>query len=355
MSDLGITKRYPVPYSTTKHSFGFKVGKIACAVEFPILKEGITGLINDYGLLYYGTMPKEYFLYQHFLSKKHAFIRQLNNAPDEATKEFVSDMSFWLELCRAATKSKWRWPALMNRYPNGSIQMRTGSSRGLATILTTSEPWKHLPILFYEKPGFKPDQVLENYIEVTTDDQLHNILDCENDPDSWDPEVHMALNFNKINNVIWPTLENINGGAGDFEFGLRQSTVCYENFSSWRKKYSGKQTLHVYTDWPKLIQDTCQIWNVVHAGPSRPIIDDLKDFGGRVGRLENICRIIHNDTNYTKDFTLYVVNPRRVDVGDLLPWLDLEHTTYIEQNWDFLLYRKDRDYKNTFINCSFVE
>ena len=354
-------KRYPIPYSASKYGFGVKAGKIACLIEFPILKKGIMGLINDYGCLYYGTMPKNYFLYQHFLQKKHTFIRELNNilvhySDTHSDLIFKKDMAFWLELCREIKKTKWRWPALMNRCPDGSIEIRAGSSRGLATILTTPEPWKHLPVLFYEKSSFNSNEVLENYTKIETDDDLHSVLGCINDPDAWDPEVQLILNFNKFSNIIWPTLDAINGGAPDTnEFGLRRSTIYFDNFLAWKQRYPDKQTLHVYTDWPELISNINQVWNIIHAGPSRPIIDDMNGFGGRVGRLENICTIMHNDPEYTKDFTLYVVKPIKIEIGDLLVWMELDYTTYIEKDWNFLLYRKDRNYKNTFVNCSFVE
>jgi hypothetical protein len=64
---------------------------------------------------------------------------------------------------------------------------------------------------------------------------------------------------------------------------------------------------------------------------------------------------MHNNPEYTKDFTLYVVKPIKIDTSNLLPWMDLDYTTYTEKDWDFLLYRKDKDYKNTFISCGFIE
>lgn len=380
MSDLENIKRYPVPYAGSKYGFGFqthygfgvKSGKIACLIEFPILKKGIMGLINDYGCLYYGTMPKNRFLNQHFKGKKYNFIQDLSNILIHYSDINVKlelkkkDMAFYLELCRElTTKTKWRWPALMNRCPDGSIIMSAGSSRGLATLLTTKhEPWKQLPVLFYERPNFNTNEVLENYIKIETDDDLHSVLGCSNDTDAWNPdsapEVQLVLNFdglrNRFSGIVWPTLDAANGGMHNtIEFGLGQSTIYLDNFLAWKQRYPDKQTLHVYTDWPELVIDTNQIWNIIHAGTSRPIIDDMNGFGGRVGRLENICRIMHNNPEYTKDFTLYVVKPIKIDTSNFLPWMDLDHTTYIEKDWDFLLYRKDRDYKNTFISCGFIE
>ena len=87
---------------------------------------------------------------------------------------------------------------------------------------------------------------------------------------------------------------------------------------------------------------------------SQHIIDEIQGFGGRTGRLERFATEEHKNPKETVDYVLYVVNPRPIELGDLLIWMDMEHNVYIESEWKFLLYRKADTYKNTFVDASYI-
>jgi hypothetical protein len=50
---------------------------------------------------------------------------------------------------------------------------------------------------------------------------------------------------------------------------------------------------------------------------------------------------------------LYVTDPRTIDVSDLLCWVDLTHSAYINRYEQFALLRSDTDYINTLIDISY--
>ena len=87
---------------------------------------------------------------------------------------------------------------------------------------------------------------------------------------------------------------------------------------------------------------------------SQHIIDEIQGFGGRQGRLERFANEEHRNPKETVDHVLYVVDPRPIELGELLVWMDMEHNTYIESTWKFLLYRKADCYKNTFVDVSYI-
>ena len=115
-----------------------------------------------------------------------------------------------------------------------------------------------------------------------------------------------------------------------------------------------KPKIKIYTNWPKQIRNYRGIWDIVEIVPSQVVIDDIQGFGGRVGRLESWATDEYNNPRETVDHVLYVIDPRPIELGDLLMWMDTEHSTYIESSWKFLLYRKSEVYKNTYIDTSYV-
>jgi hypothetical protein len=212
--------------------------------------------------------------------------------------------------------------------------------------------------LFYDKDGFDVAEVLKDYIIINSIDKLHDIFHSGSDVNSV-PVVNLTVSYGKIENVFWPVLDNIAGCPDDIrkaidlldknEFGLERSTRFIDNYRAWRAKYPSRPTLHIYTDWPKSIYDENLVWNIVHAGTSRPVIELIQGFGNRPAVLEKPCRQLHEDDSYNIGHTLYVIDDRKLDVGYFLPWMDLEHTTFVDENWKFIMYRKDQEFLSTFV------
>ena len=334
--------------------------RLAFTIQTPEIKIGIDHMINQYGTLYYGILLPRMFKGvgdSPIYTTKDKFLFELLNIENQISVD-SNFGSFTLELCREFLKTQWKWPALLNRMPDGSTVLKTGSKRALVSMLTTTDPWNHLPVLFYDKDGFSVDEVLTDYIVVDSVDKLHNILQSGGDV-NLGPAVNLTMTYEKIDNVFWPMLERIATCSDDFrkpidlwdkkEFGLQRSDRHINNYRAWRKLYPSRPTLHIYTDWPESILDANSAWDIVHAGPSRPIIELIHGFGNRPALLEKPCLDLHSDDSYVIGHTLYVIDERKLDVGHFLPWMDLDHTTFVDENWKFIMYRKDQVYKNTFV------
>lgn len=349
-------------YNETRFSISVTHKQLAFTIQIPDIKIGIDNMINQYGTLYYGNLLPKMFKGDSnspFYTTRDGWIRKLSNIENYVSDEkTVDQITFLLELCREFLNAQWKWPALLNRMPDGSIVFKTGGSRAAASMLTTSDPWNHLPVLFYDKDGFSVEGIFKDHIIVDSLDKLHNIFHSGNDENP-DPIVNLTMSYTNVENVFWPMLDNIAGCTNDGfetidlrdnqEFGLKRSNRFIDNYRAWRAKYSSRPTLHIYTDWPECISDVNSVWNIVHAGPSTPTIELIQGFGNRPGILEKPCIALHSDPLYTVDHTLYVIDDKKLDVGYFLPWMDLEHTTFIDEHWKFIMYRKDHAYLNTFV------
>jgi hypothetical protein len=118
---------------------------------------------------------------------------------------------------------------------------------------------------------------------------------------------------------------------------------------SWSSKYAGRRpNLGIYTRWPQSISDSQNLWTKTFLGtvPSSLILaqdDALKRYVAR-----------SHDKNIDVDFDhyLYIENDICIDVSDFRPWLDLEHTTYIDANDMFVLYRRDKVWKDQIVDLA---
>jgi hypothetical protein len=123
---------------------------------------------------------------------------------------------------------------------------------------------------------------------------------------------------------------------------------------AWRDQYPTKPKIKIYTNWPKQIHNHFDAWDILKIESSQHIIDEIQGFGGRKGRLERWATEEHARPAEAVDHVLYVIDPRPIELGDLLVWMDAEHNTYIESTWKFLLYRKADIYKTTYIDTSYI-
>jgi len=118
---------------------------------------------------------------------------------------------------------------------------------------------------------------------------------------------------------------------------------------SWSSKYAGKNpTLGIYTQWPQSISDSQNLWAKTFLGSVPSSVISTQD-----SALKRYVARSH-DKNIDRDFDhyLYVDNDVSIDISDFKPWLDLEHTTYFDANDNFVLYRRDKVWKDKVIDIA---
>jgi hypothetical protein len=307
-------------------------------VTAPKLNQTIVPFINMFGRLWYGQLTPELFV-KKFNSTKKDLLFALTNLDQSQThnRNNFLNLSFQLDLLHATRNVKqWNFPCLINQYDN-ELDWTTGNKRLLATGMNRATPWNHLNVL------------------ALTD---HDICDFLIDPESVesDSQLEKILNFS---GPIQLDTEMINGQSGlkiklSYLGGIltpkENKHSALKKFSQWQQKYGKHPILEITTSWPEMITDSANAWNIKIVDNSETIKKGIF----RPGHLENNLRKEHARGVLPTQghHRLLIVEPRPIDVSELLCWMNLEQNIFIDHNWQFLLHRPDSMFENTFIGLS---
>ena len=356
-SNGGWSKQKPTVYlEGERDRIDLQSGKIKLTINFPSLACGIMPFINQFGKLWTGILTQNCFENK-FRYERISFLNNLKSLSE--TSQYIlqkeknynhwfdwKSTAFYMWMCRVAQKESWQWPVLSH----GPTQWTSGTSRLIATGITKLTPWEHLPILHFGKST--PDITYLNVqTEIQSDEMLHTLFHVEFDDtqNTQDARVNWSISLRPDNTI---DMAYINNGVGH-EDVTTETIKIWDNYFQWRSLYNFPK-IKIYTNWPKQIHNVFNAWDVVEVMSSQHIIDEIQGFGGRTGRLERFASEEHKNPKETVDHVLYVIDPRPIELGDLLVWMDMEHNAYIESTWKFLLYRKADIYKTTYIDTSYI-
>jgi len=328
---------------TVKDAIIVQSGKVQLKLEMPPLEHGIVPFINQFGQLYYGQLTASEFENIYNIKKSRCIFDLL--IADQLNEGRQQALGFWLYLCRVAQSQSWIWPGLMNRNSK-EMHMVTGNSRMIATGLCKPSPHQHLSFLVLEDVDINPDY-LDNPEKITTDEQLHRAFGY--DPELKDYEDALARIQTRLivdNNRPRLKFQTLDDGQR-YEHWESGSTEL-ENFTKWNKYYGLHPVLTVYTDYPGMITDSSKFWTIRYANPNTMPSHTMT----LPGHLENYVRNLHNDHRADEGHSLFVRSPRMIDVSEFAFWIDCEHTTFLDTNYQFALYRKDSEFKTTTVTLS---
>jgi hypothetical protein len=311
---------------------------ILCTIIPPAdTRRGIVEYLLNFGNLYYGTCNKLYYLQQY--QSRLTFLQNLAKKIN-LTDQDKQNLGFNLFMLRKAILANWRLPGLIH---NNSVNR--GNSRLWATGMCKPSPWTHLNFIEFQNHN-QDNLTTDNPIKITTTKQLHEILDIEY-LDQPAADVEFILEEYVDNGSI---RLKINGMYFKEDPDDRSHDTVgnehLEQFLTWMHTYSGKPTIKIYTDWPELVSDSSDIWDIEIAGS----ITDIKKTIVLPGHIERQIRQLHNAKTNLESHTMHIINPVKIDLGELLFWMDVAHTTYIDSNYNYILYRRDTEYKTTFVS-----
>lgn len=324
--------------------FSARFKNIQGTVLTPVSKLELSEYINRFGNLIFGPLRQEFFCRQFNASKKQHLSWLINSSFDNFKE--VQPVQFYMHMMHQAQKiSTWRWPGLIN--DTNDFRWVNGNSRLFATGMTKQNPSELLNFLILQNFSLPIDTHIERPIAVTNDTILHTVLNVSQDDDPWVPHCEVILNYDVNNNEEILELSGIKDPT-DFTDHNTAGEHLLSNFLAWRQHYGPQPQLNVYTNWPELITNTHNAWDVKIDGN----VDWIKSDMLYPAHLERHIRNLHNATN--NNHTLIIVEPRPVDVAELLCWIDLNHTAFIVNDWSLALYRRDSVYSNTFIDLSYI-
>jgi hypothetical protein len=328
-------------------SIKLQSGELLFVLTFDGLEQGIVPFIQQFGNLYYGHLNLSSFK-QIYSELKRNLVKKLITI-DQITEETVLEtVEFGLHLCQSVVKPpQWNYPATVTRW-NQELRWNTGKNRLLATGITgIKNPHTYLKILCLEQADKNINDFLDCPTHITSDRQLNEIFGLNYDNNR---SHRLVLNTRLLKDTtghsLW--LEIVSDGE---KYNIEKSgKLALSKYQQWREKYGRRPELHVYTDWPEMLHNTQNAWNVVHAGPSylKPV--------ERPGFLERQIKfnVFENSHPFAEIYphTLFIVEPSKINLEELLFYINLDHTMYIGNDYKYLLYRPDTHYESCFITTS---
>lgn len=327
-----------------KYALTVQSGHINCKIELPSLEQGIVPFLNQFGQLYHGHFTPDEFA-TIYNTKKHRFINDLVdiNLIDNIDKRQA--MGFWLFMCRVAQTSSWQWPGLVTRM-HSELHIETGNSRFLATGLCKSNPSQQISFLVLEDVDTEPDY-LTSPEKITTDEQLHKILgQLPAKDDSVGAHVRLWVKLITDGNKPRIFLQHVDEGSKYIHRDAGQDELS--NYINWSQRYGTQPVLNVYTDRPDLVKNTGNFWKINYAGP----IPFPTHVITKPGHLENHIRQFVENNNSLNEHSLFILYPVAIDAGEFAFWITLNHTTFLDTDYQFALYRKDSEFSTTLVTLS---
>jgi hypothetical protein len=319
-------------------------GTITLQVSLPHVNNDLVKFITQTGRLFYGNLHKDLFDKKFKELKNNFLTNQLTNVSSTAI-DTLQPSSFNLHMIRVALNQSWRWPALITELANG-LHFSAGNSRILASGISKDHPDESLKFLILQNANSPPDKFLNNPIEITNDQTLHSVLGLIYDTGVCDSELTVAVDQILDADQIKYSLVTLYDGNTEHHFHAGAELLA--NYHAWIWKYGLSPKLKIYTNWPELIVDTSKQWAMNIEGLSHRI----KDSNFKLGHIENFIRNQANTFIQPNEHALFVTAPRRIDVGELLCWVDLDHNVWIDQNADFALFRSSTEYNTRLIRIS---
>lgn len=313
--------------------YHLRSGEVVARLSFEKNPPSIIGYLGQHGAkLYRGFLQPDIFT-QHAQTQKQILLRHLVDISQE-TEDSSFILRFCLRLMYEAQETDWRYPALFNNWG-----LETGRSRIFASYMTHRDPWFHVPALFLLDEQTNPDTILQCPQLITDDQILNDILGCDIDKIAYPGRIFIDIRILHTDNKICPKLEYIGDGK-EYDPDPGPGHRYLRHYCEWWEKYHENPKISIYTNWPEMLTDSMNFWKRKIVGSSQT----------PPGHIERLAFFYHGDPDLDTDHVLWITRPRKIDLSDLLFWMDTKYSNYIESNSDFILYRHQPQFLSKFIN-----
>jgi hypothetical protein len=183
--------------------------------------------------------------------------------------------------------------------PRGWINWNNGQSRMFALALTRSDPWQEIPVLLLTTQPDQHTMYLLDPVPVTTDKQLESLLNLGND------RAYIKFSERTMGEHHETALQIDRVGRSALFATLLPPHQRVQDLVSWYQNSQGKPRLWIYSNSEEQVLPHHEIWQCKWMGSGDVGIQDV------LGQLETPA-----------DHALIVTGNRRVDVWDLIWWMD---------------------------------
>jgi hypothetical protein len=308
------------------------------------LHHGLVKYLSKFGSLYFGNLKSHSFNNRYFrLRSDH--VNQLINIQETTNPDLLQSIRFNLHMLRRAQNESWQLPGTLTETDRG-LHWGCGSSRLFASGMCHNNPYQQVKFLILQKHQTIPDSYIENPILISTDNELHTVLNISTTPVEA-PLVEMQIHTIPENSHARVALSSINNWDPDDHQLVGKQYL--DDFVNWQQLNGKNPKLNIYTDWPEQIVNEFDSWDINFAGPSVLYKEKIHSYGMLELFLYN-----KNSSTIVTDHELFVLSPRKIEIADLLFWVNNKHSAFVEKSLDFVLFKKQSSYLTTQINVSTV-
>jgi hypothetical protein len=323
----------------------YRNSNILCTIRASELNQGLVKYLSRFGSLYFGNLRPQYFRDRYFKVRSD-HVNQLINIQKTTDSALLQSIRFNLHMIRQAQSEVWRLPGLLTE-TDQDLHWGCGNSRVFASGMCHNNAHQQVKFLILQKNQTKPESYLENPTLISTDDELHTVLNISTQK-SEIPMIELHINILNESDHARIVLSSINDQ--DLDNHQLVGKEYLDNFIEWQQLNGSKPRLHIYTDWPEKITNNFNAWDINFAGPAMLYKEKIHTYGSLELFLYN-----RNNTSTVDEHELFVLSPRPIEVAELLFWLNNKNTVFVESTLDFALLKKQSTYLATRINISAVD
>jgi hypothetical protein len=323
----------------------YRQSNILCTLRASELDQGLVKYLSKFGALYFGNLRPQFFKDRYFkVSSDH--INRLINIQTTTDSDLLQSIRFNLHMIRQAQSEFWKLPGLLTETDQG-LYWGCGNSRVFASGMCHNNAHQQVKFLILQKHQTNSNLYLENPTLISTDEELHKILNVTTQA-SETPIIELHMNILNESEHARIVLSSINNQ--DFEDHQLVGKEYLDDFVEWQQLNGSKPRLHIYTDWPEKITNNFDAWDINFAGPSMLYKEKMHTYG-----LLELFLYNRNNTSTINEHELFVLSPTAIEVAELLFWLNNKHTVFVESALNFALLKKQSTYLATRINISTID
>jgi hypothetical protein len=308
------------------------------------LQQGLVNYLSKFGSLYFGNLCPQFFKDRYFKVRSD-HVKQLINIQETTNLDLLQSIRFNLHMLRRAQNESWQLPGTLTETDQG-LHWGSGNSRLFASGMCHNNAYQQVKFLILQKHQTTPDLYIENPTLISTDEQLHTVLNISTTPVEV-PQVELQIYTIPENSHARVTLGSINNWDPDEHQLVGKEYL--NNFVEWQRLNGSKPRLHIYTDWPEKITNNFDAWDINFAGSSVLHKEKMHTYGSLELFLFN-----RNNSTKTIEHELYVLSPNPIEVADLLFWVNNNSSAFVESTLNFVLFKKQSSYITTQINVSTI-
>lgn len=309
--------------------FTFKINNFSCHLNLPN-QWGLVDLLGQSAKVYAATLTKEEFS-KTFLEVRQQKVNELLELYRTPGQEYlIKYIDFQIKMLHESLLNHWRYPALVTRY-QGKLIWHTGGTRVMPTAMTHDSPTQGLKLLVTDFDQTDPTE-FEKIYPIENDQDLAQILNVEffrykqYELGRVDSNLEIFLEWQ---DTPGPCLHYIKPPNNLLDWDTQGDLVYVPDMLPILHKTLDNKKIYYYCWDEDQLTDTSNGLDLHWMGPD-DIIRDNEDLTASVYWHQRFAP-------QPDGVEIWIKPGRKIDMGEILFWLDQNHNVYIDKHHRFAI------------------